>query len=122
VPGLQQLYKKYEPKGLEILAFPTNSFTVEPKNDSEIKDFFTKDEFKVTYPLFSKIDVNGPNTHDVYKFLRANSKFHDEKTGKTQFLPGNYRKFLLDRNGKVVNFFPQSRLPEKLGPFIDELL
>jgi glutathione peroxidase len=120
-PGLNSLHKKYHDKGLEILAFPSDQFGCEPRSEQEIKDW-TKQNYHVDFQLYSKINLNGEDTHPLYKYLRVNSDFHNSETGKTAFLPGNYRKFLLDSNGNVVNFFTAVRPAEKIAEYIKELL
>eukprot|EP01120_Amphizonella_sp_Union-15-10_P013369 TRINITY_DN618_c0_g4_i2.p1 TRINITY_DN618_c0_g4~~TRINITY_DN618_c0_g4_i2.p1 ORF type:complete len:116 (-),score=20.96 TRINITY_DN618_c0_g4_i2:92-439(-) len=92
-----QLYKKYKESGLEILAFPCNQFgRQEPGNETQIKKFVTE-KYGVTFPMFSKIEVNGKNAHPIFHFLRKK-------------LPGtlgtsikwNFTKFLCNRDGIPV--------------------
>jgi glutathione peroxidase len=115
--GLEELYKKYSDKGLVILGFPCNQFAnQEPGTEAEIGEFCTLN-YGVTFPLFSKIDVNGKNTHPLYKYLKSE-------------LPGtlgndikwNFTKFLLDRNGNPVKRFGSSTKPEEITEDIEKLL
>lgn len=115
--GLQELYTKYEGK-LEILAFPCNQFgSQEPGSESEIASFCDL-TYKTTFPLFSKVEVNGDNTHPLYTYLK-------------EALPGllgskaikwNFTKFLIDKNGNPVKRYAPTDAPLSLVKDIDESL
>ena len=76
---LVQLYKELEPKGFQILAFPSNEFGgQEPGTNQEI-EAFARDTYGVTFPMFQKTEVNGANACPVYQFLRMNSELYDKK-------------------------------------------
>jgi glutathione peroxidase len=92
---LQAMYDKYQEKGFEILAFPANNFgQQEPGTNQEIKTFcFTK--YSLTFPLFSKISVKGPDKHPLYRYLTEESPFPGE-------IEWNFQKYLVDRSGRVV--------------------
>ena len=97
--GLENLYQEYADQGLEILAFPCNQFMgQEPGTNEEIKEFVTS-HYGVNFQLFSKVDVNGPHTHEVYRFLRRNSPLYDKKKDQVQNIPWNFTKFLVDSEG-----------------------
>lgn len=101
--GLEKLYEKHKGQGFEILGFPCNQFgKQEPGTEAEIKKF-CEVNYKVTFPLFSKIEVNGPGTHPLYKFL---------KQGKD--IGWNFTKFLIDRHGHLVKRFESDVTPENL--------
>jgi glutathione peroxidase len=106
--GLQQLYSKYQSQGLVVLGFPANDFGAqEPGSNQEIKTFCTT-RYKVTFPMFSKISVVGPDKHPLYKMLteqNTNPKF----TGEIKW---NFSKFLIDKNGSVVARFEPEDKPE----------
>lgn len=90
--------KKYRDQGLEILAFPCNQFgNQEPGTPQQIRQFV--DKYGVKFQMFEKIDVNGPNTHPLYKFLK------EEKKGVlgTTAIKWNFTKFLVDRDGAVIS-------------------
>lgn len=94
--ALQALYQKYKSKGLVVLAFPCNQFAdQEPGTSTEIKNFCSS-EYHVTFPLFEKLNVNGPERHPLYDYL----------AGKQSPFPGdikwNFDKFLIGRHGKVL--------------------
>lgn len=116
--GLEKLYKTYHTQGLEILGFPSNQFGgQEPGSNKEIQNFCTV-KFGVTFPLFSKIDVNGDNTHPLYIFLKK------EAAGflGTETIKWNFTKFLIDKNGKVIERYGSSTEPEKIAKDIEKLL
>ncbi|KZZ29407.1 glutathione peroxidase, partial [Oleiphilus sp. HI0081] len=96
--GLEELYLEYSEKGLEILGFPCNQFLKQdPGTDSEISEFCSLN-YGVTFPMFSKIEVNGDNTHPLYIYLKSEAKglMGSEK------IKWNFTKFLVDQQGKVV--------------------
>lgn len=96
--SMQALYEKYKAKGFEVLGFPANEFgKQEPGSDKEIKEFCTSN-YKVTFPMFSKIVVKGDEQAPLYKFLT--SKETDPKFGGD--IEWNFAKFLVNRKGEVV--------------------
>ncbi len=97
-----------------MLAFPCNQFAgQEPGTDAEILEFATS-KFGVTFPMFSKIEVNGDGACDLYQWLRAETGGGD--------LQWNFEKFLIDREGKVVERFNPIITPEQVAPRLAELL
>lgn len=92
---LETMYEKYKDRGLEILAFPANNFgQQEPGSNQEIKSFcYTK--YSLTFPLFSKISVKGPDKHPLYQYLTERSPFPGE-------VEWNFQKYLIDRSGTVI--------------------
>ena len=115
--GLEKLYQKYKDRGLVILGFPCNQFgKQDPGNDQEIQAFCQRN-YGVTFQMFSKIDVNGENTHPIYRYLKANKGgFLGKK------IKWNFTKFLIDRNGQVVGRFGSSVKPSSLEKDVLELL
>ncbi len=110
--GLQKLYATYQPQGLEVLAFPCDQFGhQEPGTDAEIRSF-CETKYQVTFPIFAKINVNGENAHPLYKFLKA------EKGGLLlSAIKWNFTKFLVGRDGQVLQRMPPTTSPESLvGP------
>jgi glutathione peroxidase len=115
--GLQKLYDQYHDKGLEILGFPCNQFgRQEPKDESAIGAFCTKN-YGVTFPMFSKVDVNGKSAHPVFAFLRrAKGGFFGSR------IKWNFTKFLVDQDGTPVKRYGSITKPEKLAVDIEKLL
>lgn len=112
--SLQALYEKYADKGLVVLAFPCNQFKAqEPGTNSDIKDFCDLN-FNISFPLFGKIDVNGNNTHPLYKYLKEEAK---GILGSTR-IKWNFTKFLVDSNGKVIKRFATITKPEAIEKHI----
>lgn len=116
--GLEALYKEYQGKGLEILGFPCNQFgKQEPGNADDIGEFCELN-FGVTFPLFDKIEVNGPNTHPLYDYLKK------EAPGLlgSGAVKWNFTKFLVDGSGKVIKRFAPTDTPEKIEKHVAKLL
>ncbi|HEY1409746.1 MAG TPA: glutathione peroxidase [Promineifilum sp.] len=107
---LQAIYDRYKEQGFEILAFPANNFgQQEPGTNQEIKSFcFTK--YSLTFPLFSKISVKGPDKHPLYRYLTEESPFPGE-------VEWNFQKYLVDRSGRVV-----ARYHHRTKPLSDQIV
>lgn len=115
--GLQDLYEKYHDRGLEILDFPCNQFGNQaPGSDEEITDF-CQSRYGVTFPQFKKIEVNGENEEPLYTFLKS-----QKKGIMGDRIKWNFTKFLVDRNGNVVERFASAVTPEKIDQKIAALL
>lgn len=115
--GLEKLFEQYKDKGLVILGFPCNQFANQEPGDTKSISEGCLINYGVTFPMFAKIDVNGPNAHPIYKYLKK------ELPG----FPGNeikwnFGKFLLDKEGNPVKRFSPIVKPEKLGTYIEKLL
>jgi glutathione peroxidase len=106
--GLEELYTKYKDQGLVILGFPANNFgEQEPGSDSDIKDFCSKN-YGVTFDMFSKVSVKGDDQCALYKFLTS-SDTDPNHAGEVKW---NFEKFLLSRDGMVVNRFRSKVAPD----------
>tara|TARA_B100001094_G_C18067085_1_gene738019 strand:- start:155 stop:631 length:477 start_codon:yes stop_codon:yes gene_type:complete len=115
---LEALYKKYENKGLEVLGFPCNQFgDQEPGTEADIKAFCNQ-KYGITFKMFTKIDVNGPDTHPIYKHLK--SKIQGPEGSED--IEWNFAKFLVDKSGNVVGRFHPKTKPEELNEKISALL
>ncbi|CAD6203704.1 unnamed protein product [Miscanthus lutarioriparius] len=115
---LTELYQKYRDKDFEILAFPCNQFLrQEPGSNQQIKDFACT-RFKAEYPVFQKVRVNGPDAAPVYKFLKAS------KPGLfgSARIKWNFTKFLVDKNGKVIERYGTSTAPMSIEKDIQKAL
>ena len=108
--GLEALYEQYKDQGLVILGFPCDQFGhQEPGDAQEIRNFCSLN-YEVTFPLFAKIEVNGANTHPVYRKLKADAP----GIFGTRKVKWNFTKFLIDANGNVVKRFSPSTKPQVL--------
>jgi len=116
--GLESLYRRYAERGLSVLGFPCNQFGAqEPGSDSEIRDFCTT-SYQVTFPLYSKIEVNGEGTHPLYRWLKSRAK----GVLGSESIKWNFTKFLVDRNGNVVDRFAPQTTPADLESKVVALL
>ncbi|MBN2894362.1 MAG: glutathione peroxidase [Campylobacterales bacterium] len=116
--ALEALYQRYKARGFVVLGFPCNQFgSQEPGSEEEIVQF-CRVNFGVSFPMFAKIDVNGPNTHPLYQYLKK------EQSGilGTESIKWNFTKFLIDRDGKVIARFASATSPESLAKEIEPLL
>ena len=116
--GLQSLHEKYDSDKFSVLAFPCNQFGgQEPGSDNEIQDFCSLN-FKTTFPVFSKIEVNGENAHPLYKFLCS------EKKGVlgSEKIKWNFTKFLINGSGEPVARYASTTTPDKILKDIDNLI
>jgi glutathione peroxidase len=116
--GLEALYKDYHGRGLDVLGFPCNQFGRQEPGTAEEIGAFCQKNYGVTFPMFGKIDVNGPGAHPLYQYLKS------EKRGLlgTKNIKWNFTKFLIDRGGKVVARFGPNTSPASLKPAIEKLL
>ena len=115
--GLEALHRTYGPRGLVVLGFPCDQFAhQEPGDEEEIKNFCSL-RYDVTFPLHEKIDVNGDEAHPLYQWLR------NQKSGVLgNRIKWNFTKFLVNRDGQVVDRFAPTVKPEKLTGDIDKLI
>ena len=116
--ALEQLYKDYGARGLEVLAFPCNQFgRQEPGGAEEIAEFCERN-YGVSFPVFAKVDVNGSEAHPLYQWLKR------EKPGMLGIgrIPWNFTKFLIGRSGQVVSRHGPKVDPGKLRAEIEGLL
>lgn len=116
--GLEELYKKYKDQGLIILGFPCNQFGhQEPGTQNEIQEF-CRLNYGVTFPIMSKIDVNGDKADPVYNYLKS------QKSGLLGMnrIKWNFEKFLIDKNGNVVERFSSLTKPSSLDSKVAQLL
>ena len=116
--GLEALHRKYAARGFEVLGFPCNQFGAqEPGDAAEIARFCSL-TYEVGFPLFAKIEVNGPGADPLYAWLKS------AKPGLlgTEAIKWNFTKFLVDRSGEVAGRFPPQTAPEQLEGEIEKLL
>jgi glutathione peroxidase len=116
--GLQQLHDQFHDRGLAVLGFPCNQFgKQEPGTEAEIGAFCEKN-FGVTFPMFAKVDVNGEDAHPLFKYLKK------EKPGVlgTEGIKWNFTKFLVNKNGDVVQRYAPQTKPEEIMSDIEKQL
>ena len=116
--GLESLYEKLNAKGLAILGFPCNQFGQQEPGGPEEIGAFCQMNYGVSFPMFDKVDVNGPKAHPLYQYLK------DEQPGVlgTKNIKWNFTKFLVDRGGKVVDRFAPMTKPEDIEKSIAKVL
>ncbi len=108
--GLESLYRRFRDQGFEILAFPCNQFGRQESGTAEDIRAFCSTTYDVSFPLFAKTDVNGPDTHPLYRLLKA------EQRGAlgTGAIKWNFTKFLVGRDGAVLHRYAPMTPPEKI--------
>ncbi|MDH5720557.1 MAG: glutathione peroxidase [Spirochaetia bacterium] len=116
--GLEELYKKYKNKGFFVLGFPCNQFGGQEPGDEEEIMKFCSINYNVTFPMFSKINVNGKNEHPLYGYLKKSKP----GLAGTERIKWNFTKFLIDKNGTAVKRFASKDKPEELEKEITDLL
>lgn len=116
--GLEKLFQKYHAQGLEVLGFPCNQFGAqEPGSAAEIGAFCQKN-YGVSFPMFEKVDVNGEAAHPLYRWLKSNAP----GVLGTEGIKWNFTKFLIDRNGQVIERYAPVTKPEDLEKDVAKLL
>lgn len=116
--GLQQLHSSFGPRGFAVLGFPCNQFGKQEPGDAEAIATFCEQNYRVTFPLFAKIEVNGEGAHPLYRFLK------EQCPGVlgSQPIKWNFTKFLVDRNGQTVSRYAPTTAPKALAEHIAALL
>jgi glutathione peroxidase len=116
--GLEALHRTYGPRGLTVLGFPCDQFGhQEPGDEAEIASFCSL-TYDVTFPMFAKIDVNGPRTHPLYRWLKRSRR----GVLGTTAIKWNFTKFLVGRDGVVQRRYSPNDSPESLAGPIEALL
>ncbi|MEX1376291.1 MAG: glutathione peroxidase [Eubacteriales bacterium] len=114
--GLEEVFEKYKDKDFLILGFPCNQFAGQDPADNDKILEFCQVNYGVTFPMFQKISVNGRERHELYKYLLAENPVSSKR------INWNFEKFLVDRDGKVVNRFVSKDTPEDIAAHIEKLL
>jgi glutathione peroxidase len=112
--GLESLHRKYSGKGLAVLGFPCNQFGAQEPGDAKEIALFCEKNYGVTFTMLSKIDVNGPNAHPLYQWLKDASDSGD--------IEWNFVKFLVGRDGEVLRRYPPKAKPEDIAGDIEAVL
>jgi len=116
--GLESLYRSYADRGLEVLGFPCNQFGAQEPGDAQEIANFCSLTYDVSFPMFAKIDVNGPTAHPLYQYLKKTRKGLLGSEG----IKWNFTKFLIDKKGEVVGRFAPTEKPEAMEGVIQKLL
>ncbi|MEG2957360.1 MAG: glutathione peroxidase, partial [Christensenellaceae bacterium] len=139
--GLEELYLKYKDRGLVVLGFPCNQFMgQDPGNDQEIQEFCSL-HYGVTFPMLSKIEVNGETADPLYKFLKSQKSFggfnfkhpigkkldeilskEDAGYNKKSAIKWNFTKFVIGKDGEVLKRFEPTTEPKDMQDFIESIL
>ena len=115
--GLEKLYQEYKEKGLVIIGFPCNQFgKQEPGTSEEIQDFCNLN-YDVTFPMSTKVDVNGKNAHPLFKYLK-----NELKGTLNNNIKWNFTKFLIGRDGVPFKRFSSTVEPDDISSSIDDVL
>ena len=115
--GLEALHRQFSPRGFAVLGFPCNQFGAQEPGDASQIAKFCESNYAITFPLFTKIDVNGGKEHPLYKYLK-----HEKSGLLGPSIKWNFTKFLVDRSGKVVGRYAPTDSPEGLKKQIEALL
>jgi len=116
--GLEELHRRLAPRGFEVLGFPCNQFGEQEQGDAAEIASFCSLTYDVTFPMFAKVEVNGPAAHPLWRHLKA------ERPGLlgTEAVKWNFTKFLVDQEGKVVKRYAPTDTPEAIGRDVEKLL
>ena len=115
--GLEKVYQKYKDQGLEVLGFPCNQFGGQDPGTNDQIGAFCQKNYCVSFPMFAKVDVKGPEAHAVFRYLTNNSK---GILGNG--IKWNFTKFLVGKNGEVLNRYAPTSKPEALEEDIERAL
>ena len=115
--GLEALHQQFSPRGFAVLGFPCNQFGAQEPGDASQIAKFCESNYAITFPMFTKIDVNGGNEHPLSKNLK-----HEKSGLLGASIKWNFTKFLVDRSGKVVGRYAPTDRPEGLKKQIEALL
>ena len=116
--GLQELHQDYKDRGLQVLGFPCNQFAKQDPHDNKTIVGFCQKNYGVKFPVFSRINVNGPDAHPLFKYLK------DQARGVlwSKRIKWNFTKFLVDQEGNVIKRYAPATKPEQLRADIERIL
>lgn len=135
--GLEKLYAQYKDKGFEVLAFPCNQFMNQAPGSAEEEAVFCQLNYKTNFQTFNKLDVNGKNTHPLFKYLKDNAEMEHSKSALLSFknklaskgilfkdkeITWNFTKFLIDRSGNIVGRYAPTLTPAELDSIINQTI
>ena len=116
--GLEQLWKDYRDRGLVVIGFPSNEFGGQDPGDNGEIASFCEMNYGVSFPMFSKVDVNGDAAHPLFKYLTSSKK----GVLGSQAIKWNFTKFLVGRDGTVLERYAPTTAPADIGPDIEKAL
>jgi glutathione peroxidase len=116
--GLEDLYQRYHPRGFEVLGFPCNQFGAQEPGEADEIASFCQTNYGVAFPMFAKIDVNGEHAHPLFQYLK---KAAPGLLG-SQAIKWNFTKFLVNRQGEVLERYASATTPESMTKDIEALL
>ena len=116
--GLERLHQELGPRGLVVLGFPCNQFGRQEPGDAAAIGSFCETRFGISFPLFDKVEVNGDNAHPVFRFLKSAAP----GLLGSEAIKWNFTKFLVDRDGQVIERYAPQTAPETIRPAIERLL
>ena len=116
--GLEALYQTYQARGLVVLGFPCNQFGAQEPGDSDEIASFCQKNYGVSFPMFSKVEVNGDDTHPIFKLLKQSARGLLGSEG----IKWNFTKFLVNREGAVIERYAPTTAPEAIAKDIEKLL
>ena len=115
--GLEKLYQQYKDQGLVVIGFPCNQFGSQEPGDADDIGSFCQKNYGVTFPMMAKVDVNGKDAHPIYEWLKK-----QQGGFLTDGIKWNFTKFLLNKDGQVVDRYASTTKPEALQADIENLL
>jgi len=116
--GLEALHQRYGEQGLVVLGFPCNQFGAQEPGSAEEIGAFCEKNYGVSFPMFAKIEVNGEHAHPLYRYLKE----HARGVLGSEAIKWNFTKFLVDRDGEVVDRYAPTTAPEAIAGDIEKLL
>jgi len=116
--GLEKVYEQFKDKGVEVLGFPCNQFLSQEPGSAEEIGAFCQKNYGVTFPMFAKIDVNGNDTHPLYKFLKSEGR----GLLGSEAIKWNFTKFLVKKDGTVFKRYAPTTTPMEMLGDIEKLL
>jgi glutathione peroxidase len=116
--GLETLYQQFQSSGVVVLGFPCNQFGKQEPGEADDIRHFCEQHFQITFPLFSKIEVNGENAHPLFRYLKAAAP----GILGSQSIKWNFTKFLIDDRGQVIRRYAPQTSPEHIAKDIQALL
>lgn len=115
--GLERLWRDYADRGVVVLGFPCNQFMNQEPDSNDQVESVCQDRYGITFPLFAKVDVNGPFAHPLWQWMT-----HEQPGRRGPAVRWNYTKFLISRDGRVLSRFAPTTAPERLRSAIDSAL